>query len=82
MIEWLTLALQATWPAGYWVSDMTIQCFEGAHLRWAGVIGVPLLLLTGVGIPLASLSVLLYHRRRLNLVPIRLRYGFMYQPYR
>lgn len=61
---------------------MTVQCFTGKHLRWSGYIGVPLLLLTGLGIPLVSLAVLLYHRHALDLTSVRLRYGFIYRPYR
>ena len=61
---------------------MTVPCFTGGHMHWAGGIGVPFILLTGVGIPLVLLSTLLYHRKRLDLVPVRMRYGFIYQPYR
>lgn len=51
-------------------------------MRWSGFIGVPLLLLTGLSIPLVSLGILLYHRRALDDASVRLRYGFIYRPYR
>ena len=76
------MAVQATWGRGYWLSDMSVQCFTGAHLRWAGFLGIPLVLVTGLGIPLISLSVLLYHRKKLDQTKVRMKYGFIYQPYR
>ena len=51
-------------------------------MHWAGGIGVPFIVVTGVGMPLVLLSTLLYQRKRLDLVPVRMRYGFIYQPYR
>ena len=77
-----SLYVQATWLHGYWVSDMRMECFTGTHLHWAGIIGVPLLLLFGLGIPLVSLAVLLYHRHALDQSAISLRYAFIYRPYR
>ena len=61
---------------------MTVECFTGKHMRWSGFIGIPLLLVTGLFVPLVSLGVLLYHRRTLDLDSVRLRYGFIYRPYR
>ena len=61
---------------------MTVECFTGKHLRWSGFIGIPLLLVTGLFVPLVSLGVLLYHRHTLDLDSVRLRYGFIYRPYR
>lgn len=74
--------VQATWHHGYWLSDMTVKCFTGKHMRWSGFFGVPLLVITGLSMPVMSLGVLLYHRKSLDLISVRLRYGFIYQPYR
>ena len=61
---------------------MTVQCFTGKHLHWSGFIGVPLLVLTGLFMPLVTLAILMHHRRALDLTAVRLRYGFIYRPYR
>ena len=75
-------AMQASWHRGYWLNDMTVQCFTGRHLRWSGFLGIPLLLITGLFVPLVSLGILLYHRKALDQARVRLRYGFIYRPYR
>lgn len=74
--------MQAVWKHGYWLSDMTVECFTGKHLHWAGFIGLPLLLLTGLFVPIVTLGALLYHRKELDRLDIRLHYGFLYRPYR
>ena len=61
---------------------MTMKCFTEQHLRWSGFIGIPLLLITGLFVPLVSLGILLYHRKRLDLDGVRLRFGFIYRSYR
>lgn len=76
------LAIQATWHRGYWLSDMSMECFTGQHMRWSGFLGVPLLVITTLSMPLISLGLLLYHRGSLDLTSVRLRYGFIYSPYR
>ena len=61
---------------------MTVQCFTGKHMRWSGFIGVPLLLVTGLFVPLVTLVILMHHCHALDLTSVRLRYGFLYRPYR
>ncbi|KAL3155043.1 hypothetical protein ABBQ38_011563 [Trebouxia sp. C0009 RCD-2024] len=73
---------RATWHRGYWLSDMSMECFTGQHMRWSGFLGVPLLVITTLSMPLISLGLLLYHRGSLDLTSVRLRYGFIYSPYR
>jgi hypothetical protein len=46
-----TAALNHT--AGYWVSDITQQCFTGYHMRWALGLGLPFILLWCIGVPVA-----------------------------
>ena len=38
--------VQANWHAGYWVPDMSIQCFTGWHRKLAIILGTPLMTLT------------------------------------
>lgn len=51
-------------------------------MRWSGFLGVPLLMISALSMPLISLGLLLYHRGSLDLTSVRLRYGFIYWPYR
>lgn len=39
-------AVQANWHNGYWLPDMTVQCFTGWHQRLAIILGTPLMALT------------------------------------
>ena len=38
--------VQANWHNGYWLPDMTVQCFTGWHQRLAIILGTPLMALT------------------------------------
>ncbi|KXZ47948.1 hypothetical protein GPECTOR_31g310 [Gonium pectorale] len=73
---------QATWRYGYWVRDMAQQCYSGAHLSLYVPIGVAAVAAVCLGPPLASLALLLRHRRRLGDQHMRQRYGFLYTRYR
>ena len=42
--------MQATWQAGYWVENMRYACFTGRHLAVALGLGIPALLLLGLGV--------------------------------
>lgn len=74
-------AMQATWRWGYWVPDMTVQCFDNWHLPFSLGLGVPLLVLVVVGIPLLPTFLLVKHRRKLNTTAVKLRLGFVYTSY-
>ncbi len=38
--------VQANWHYGYWVPDMSVQCFTGWHRKLAIILGTPLMTLT------------------------------------
>ena len=42
----LSCLLQANWGFGYWMPDMSIQCFTGWHRKLAIILGTPLMTLT------------------------------------
>ena len=46
--------VQANWHAGYWVPDMSIQCFTGWHRKLAIILGTPLMTLTWSAPPLPT----------------------------
>ncbi|KAL0021752.1 hypothetical protein WJX79_003206 [Trebouxia sp. C0005] len=73
---------RAAWAQGYWVSDMTLPCFTGLHLKWSMALGVPLLFLVCLVIPLLPALLLMQHRTHLDSPFTRLRLGFIYHPYK
>lgn len=72
---------QAAWAWGYWVPDMSIQCYTGWHLRIALALGAPMLLICSIGIPLLPVWLLFSQRRNLDSLSTKLRLGFLYKPY-
>ena len=72
--------LQDTASAGYWIPDMTNQCFHGWHLRWTGFVAVPGLLL--LSIPLAFAALLWRRRHELITDVCKQKLGYAYKSYR
>lgn len=73
---------QATARWGYWVPDMTVQCFQGWHTVLSLGLGIPLLLLVCVGIPSLPLALLYKHPQKLNTTAVQLRLGSIYTSYK
>ncbi|DBA90089.1 TPA: hypothetical protein ACH3X1_003408 [Trebouxia sp. C0004] len=73
---------QADWHNGYWLPDMTVQCFTGWHKRLAIILGTPLMALTWSVIPLLPAALLFLHRGNLNAPRIQLQLGYIYRVYR
>ena len=73
--------MQAQWPGGYWLPDMTMQCWTGAHRFHALLPGVPLSIIC-VLIPSLPVLLLWRSRKQLQTNKIRSRVGFIYRPYR
>ncbi|KAL0042507.1 hypothetical protein WJX79_001789 [Trebouxia sp. C0005] len=73
---------QANWHNGYWLPDMTVQCFTGWHQRLAIILGTPLMALTWLVIPLLPAALLFFHRRNLDAPRIQLQLGYIYRVYR
>ncbi|DBB05192.1 TPA: hypothetical protein ACH3X3_010435 [Trebouxia sp. C0006] len=74
--------LQADWPLGYWVPDMSKPCFTGWHLRLSLPLGVPLLVLICVGVPLLPYLLLRPCKTQLQTPPVKIRVGFIYRSYK
>ncbi|TNV88077.1 hypothetical protein FGO68_gene10837 [Halteria grandinella] len=62
--------------------DLNVVCFEGLHSRAAQWIGIPSILVYGVGIPLMGFIVIFRNRNNLQRVLVRQRYGFLYNGYK
>lgn len=78
----VTLPAQATWPAGYWSGNMKYECFQGWHLGVALGLGLPTLLLLGLGIPVLFGFMVGRHRHELNEAACMQKLGFAYRSYK
>jgi len=59
--------------------DLQIVCWEGSHLIWAMMIGIPFLVLYAAGIPLVSVFVMFRRKHKLHTDELTVsRFGFLY----
>ncbi|KAG2446280.1 hypothetical protein HXX76_000869 [Chlamydomonas incerta] len=73
---------QATWPYGYWMRDMSQQCYAGPHAAVYVPIGIAAVLLVCVAPPLASFAMLWRVRHTLDEPETQAIYGFLYLRYK
>ncbi|KAL0046985.1 hypothetical protein WJX82_003591 [Trebouxia sp. C0006] len=73
---------QARARHGYWVPDMSVQCFAGWHLKLSAGLGAPLGLLGCVVIPLLPCLLLLRQCGHLDSPDVKRRLAFLYCSYR
>lgn len=64
-----------------WVEDTEIACYDGLHLIFVGIVGIPFLLFVGLGFPLFLYIKLSRSRNRLHEEEVVLRYSFFYKAY-
>ena len=79
--DMLFTVLQAAWRHGYWLSDMTVPCWTRWHVRHALPVALPMLLVC-VLIPSLPALLLFKQRKYLKSAYMRIRLGFIYQPYK
>jgi hypothetical protein len=68
-------------PAGYWVSDIQQECFAGWHKQWALGFGIPVVVVSCVGVPLGVWLLLWRNSSRLGDPDFRQYCGFLYRNY-
>ena len=68
--------------AGYWVSDITQQCFSGYHKGWALGLGLPSVLLWCFAVPVAMGVGLFLCRAKADTDSFREHFGFLYRSYK
>ncbi|KAG2446307.1 hypothetical protein HXX76_000895 [Chlamydomonas incerta] len=73
---------QATWPYGYWIRNMNLQCYTGTHLAVYVPVGVVSFVVLCLAPPVASFAILWRRRRQLTEPQVQLRYGFLYSRYK
>ncbi|KXZ42565.1 hypothetical protein GPECTOR_134g619 [Gonium pectorale] len=73
---------KATWAYGYWIRDMSQQCYSGVHLWFYVPVGVAAVLLFSLMPPALSFVLLWRNRHELDDVGTVQRYGFLYSRYK
>ena len=64
------------------MDDLEVQCWNDTHIRYSIIIAVPSLFIWGLGIPIFANIVLYKHRKELDVLEIREKYGFLYNGYK
>lgn len=72
------MLVQARAEWGYWVPDMTVQCFQEWHLPLSFGLGIPLLLLLVLGIPFLPVWTIFKRRKMLGTTQMKLHFGRIY----
>eukprot|EP00347_Sterkiella_histriomuscorum_P008676 403344182 len=62
----------------YMNSDLSIKCWEGDHIYYALLIGIPIIVIWVIGMPLLSLFILIKHKIALKESCNISKYGFLY----
>ncbi|CDW74640.1 UNKNOWN [Stylonychia lemnae] len=63
-------------------NDLEILCYVGEHIIWALGIGLPSLVVWGLGIPLFAFVLLERDHKSLDSLIIRQKYGFLYRGFK
>ena len=61
----------------FWREDLSMRCYEGAHLYWAVGLGLPSLLIYVLGFPIAKFVAVYKRRHRLEDDHTKAKYGFL-----
>ena len=46
--------------------DMNMKCYSNQHLKWCAILGIPMILIWGLGIPISALIVMIRLRKSLD----------------
>jgi hypothetical protein len=64
------------------LTDLEIECWQGDHAMYVLGVGLPALLIWGLGIPIAALILLSQVRNKLHTVESKSKFGFVYNGYK
>lgn len=62
--------------------NLSIICFKGNYTFFAFGVGIPGIVLWGLGIPFFAFILLTLEKNTLNSIPTREKFGFLYRGYR
>ncbi|CDW85402.1 UNKNOWN [Stylonychia lemnae] len=63
-------------------NDLEILCYTGEHNIWSMAVGLPSLIVWGLGIPLFAYILLLREHKSLDTLMTRQKYGFLYRGFK
>jgi len=64
------------------LEDLALRCWNTDHSFFSATVGLPGLLLWGLGIPTLALALLIRNRANLRSVEVKTKYGFLYIGYK
>lgn len=64
------------------LEDLDLECWNGDHTTFAMSCALPGMLIWGISAPTLALALLLRDRKRLDDIPTKLKFGFLYIGYR
>jgi hypothetical protein len=69
-------------PGESWLlEDLSIRCWEGDHYVYSTAVGLPGLIIWGLGIPALALKLLITRRYRLRSLEVKTKFGFLFIGY-
>ena len=60
---------------------LDMKCYEGEHVFWTLILGIPFLLLVVIGLPVLALFALFKHQDKLDTIEVMEKYAFLYKGY-
>ena len=63
-------------------NDLEVMCYKGEHIFWALGVGVPSIVVWGMGIPLFALILLIKERKIIESRATREKLGFLFRGYK
>ena len=63
-------------------NDLEVVCYESMHRYWIMGVGIPSIIVWGLGIPLFALSLLIRERKRLETESASEKIGFLFRGYK
>lgn len=63
----------------YWLNyDLSIRCWDDDHLKYALGMGLPIIIIWGVLTPTLSFILLIHHKRSMDTLKTKLKFGIIY----
>lgn len=70
-------------PGESWlVADPSIRCWQGEHMFYTVVVGIPGVGIWCLGIPAVAMLIIIKNHRELTYISIKAKYGFLYNGYK
>lgn len=64
------------------LTDLEIVCWQGDHFLYVFAVGLPALIIWGLGIPITALILVSQLKNQLNTIEAKSKFGFIYNGYK